>query len=147
METTTPAAVDTLKPDWCFIGLDETEYWTIEPRLMQWIERVLAVYAFNRNVQTNCCELTPSYFLTCLAYDAHTKPDTPDDIREEIFALMWETSREDSNTYSHVRTVERQALANPDWFATGTRNMPDDAENTPDAPDWVWEAWNANPQF
>lgn len=133
-----------IRPEWCVIGVDETAGWNLKPELSKWIDRILAHYAYNRRVATYCCEITPSYWLDCLTYDAHTKPDCPEEIRDEIHNELLSVSRE--GCYMHVSSIEALAKKNPQWHTVLGDKEPE-AENTDQTPEWVLESWNGNPKF
>lgn len=135
----------TLAPNWCIIGLDETQHWNIPAEFAPHIERILSVYAFNRNVYTHCCEFTPSYWLECLRHDPHTRIDTPDAMRERISEWALEVSAHDGASYFHVADIERAAKERPQWFAE--LGAQEDDANEPAPPEWVFESEAGNPSF
>ncbi len=114
---------------------------------MEHVERIVTHYGFNRAVETNCCELTPSFWLEVIGYEAHVGHSTPDSVREEIDELVRSTPTRDGSTYMHVKAVERLAAANPKRFTSYGDNDGEQEENCPDLPEWLFERWNSNPRF
>lgn len=90
------------------VALDETHYYNIDAADQPYINRILRVYLFDRNEQTHCCELTPSYYLIWLyasveLTDAGQALD--DDARGELYD-RYETEPGD-DCYMHCHTVDR----------------------------------------
>lgn len=61
METTLEPKTKIKIVDMHVIALDETKYWRED--IAKACGVIKRVYMFDRNEQTHCCELTPSYFL------------------------------------------------------------------------------------
>lgn len=119
MMTMTSKKIKTIRPDFWLIKFDQTEYWHLEPRLMQYIKRIIQICLMDRNENTYCCEMTPSY---CL-FPVETRADLHDplydgsnaseQLRDEIES---EISRwQDADCfYIHCRSVDNLlALNNP----------------------------------
>jgi hypothetical protein len=80
----------------------------IEPADAPYIRRILEGYVFDRNQQTHCCELTPSYYLLYLftsveLTDAGLALD--DDARGTLYDRYEAESSDDC--YVHCSDVER----------------------------------------
>jgi hypothetical protein len=130
--------------NWCYVGIDDTEHWYFRETLRQYVEKVLTVYAYNREAVTHCCEISPSYWMICVAYEVRCKPDTPDSIRELLQDIVQETSLMDSDCYRHAKWVETYANKNPELHC----ELGDTESDTPrEAEDRVHELWNQNPRF
>jgi len=59
---------DRLPIDIYAVNLDFTDDFAIDPADRPYIENIRAIFMFDRNQRTHCCELTPSYYLIHL-YD------------------------------------------------------------------------------
>ncbi len=73
------------------IALDFTRYFTIDEEDKPFIKAIKAVFFYEPDVATYCCELTPSYFLeylyTYVEYkDADDRPESTDKESEAIRA-------------------------------------------------------------
>ena len=140
----------TIKPSWCYIAIDETEFWSTFP-LREHVERILTVYAFNRNAHTHCCELTPSYRLEVVEYQPIVSASASDAEREAIYEEVMSVPICDSAHYRHVRNVEALIASHPERFAefSGELDEPDedDMNDVVMPPDRVVEAWHQNPKF
>ena len=139
----------TTKPAWCYIAIDETKHWNIA--LAHHIERILTIYAFNRNAATHCCEFTPSYWLEAVAFELIVLTSASDAERDSIYETVMGVSLRESSHYRHIRNVEAMIASYPKWFAefTGDLDEPgeDDMNDAIQPPDEVFEQWNTNPKF
>ena len=139
----------TTKPAWCYIAIDETKHWNIA--LAHHIERILTIYAFNRNAATHCCEFTPSYWLEAVAFQPIVLTSASDAERDSIYETVMGVSLRESSHYRHIRNVEAMIASHPKWFAefTGDLDEPgeDDMNDAIQPPDEVFEQWNTNPKF
>lgn len=112
---------DTIRPYWIVRRVDETQYWTIDKKDKQYVDKIIGVYYFNRNSHTYCCELTPSYWMIWHSDVIYFK-DLPEDDRQadEIRCRLAETyeqsSHDDNSCYVHVREVERAMQEHPENF-------------------------------
>ena len=52
-----------LRADIHVIALTETSHWTIREQDKPYLKSIVGIYCFNKNEQTHCCEITPSYEL------------------------------------------------------------------------------------
>ena len=115
------------------------------------IERILTIYAFNRNAATHCCEFTPSYWLEAVAFQPIVSASASDGERESIYETVMDVPLCESGHYRHVRNVEAMIASHPEWFAefTGELDEPDedDMNDAVSPPAEVFEQWNANPKF
>ena len=87
------------------VAIDETEYYNISEADAPFIERILSVYLFDRNQQTNLCEMASSYFLTHL-YDQVILVDDVDDCRREEIDDKYACQPVD-DIYVHCITIDR----------------------------------------
>ena len=130
--------------NWCYIGIDDTEHWHFRDALRPYVDKVITVYAYNSEAATHCCEITPSYWMICVAYEVQCKPDTPERIREMLHDIMQETSLTDSDCYRHVRWVDNHASRYPELHY----ELGDTGADTPrESEDIVHERWHQNPRF
>lgn len=103
---------DTLPIDaWC-IALDETANYYIKPEHRPLVRKILGVYLFDRNVQTHCGELTPSYYLIHLYDQVIAEDDATESQREELYASYEAEQAQDR--YMHCARVERIMSAHPE---------------------------------
>lgn len=119
-----------VKPDWRCVGFNHTRYFNIAEEDRPYIEKIMAVYFFDKNEYTYCCELTPSYDMRFLHHTVHCDIDTPEDVRERInerYELVY-----DEDCYMHVSDVDKF-----DNIAYGEV----DEDTTEDN---IREYWNAN---
>jgi hypothetical protein len=139
------------KPDWCFIRLDETSFWNMPADVSPYVKHVFGIYAFNRNEQTYCCEITPSYFLQLIAHDwEHTSElyDLPNceqlrEVAADFFTSVFPSP--DSDQYYHVSLIKKLIAADPAGFhAAGDIADPDSDEHEINM---LCEYWNPNPKF
>jgi hypothetical protein len=85
-----------------YITVDETKYWNQSILDKIGDGRIKAVYLFNPEEKTYCCEITPSYYLTFAGYYVTKEVD------EETFELIQTTSGEDHYRYCHSIVGEKE---------------------------------------
>ncbi len=81
---TTETETERLPIDAWAVCLDETGHYNIDPADAPYIAAIHGVYVFDRNQQTHCCELTPSYYLIHLYDSVLFTGDVSDEKREEL---------------------------------------------------------------
>ena len=91
------------------IALDETEYYTIDGADKPFIKAIYGVYMYDKNVQTHCCEFTPSYWLIHvedrIVFTDRCADD--DDRREKLDAKYnYDYLKDDSSCYMHCHDVD-----------------------------------------
>ena len=134
------------------VAIDETDDWLFEKKEAGLIDQIHTVYAFDRNEQTYCAEMTPSFYLIPVEYVTKYTQDanawllkcvdktasavpTPDELRDiqDEFAEEWEDAIRDvfydaKPIYVHCSTVEAMKIFN-------VEELPCDAGD-----DWQLEA-------
>lgn len=85
-----------MKADIRVITINETRLWNDE--IQKACGKIETVYMYDKTVQTNCCEITPSYDLTPLYYI------TEKSISDEIYSEM--ESQEKESIYMHCAVVD-----------------------------------------
>ena len=136
-----------IKPDWWYIGLDARNYWRIPSRFEDRIDKLLLVCAFNRNERTNCCELTPSYYLHKIVYDVHVKAGVDDALRQEIYDFIAEGASADDSGYYHVSLIEQLLKQTPTATHHLGREFIDEDDDDSDVQDKLHDIWHSNPKF
>ena len=102
-----------VKPEWRYVKIDETHYWDEESNARKLGKRLIATYAYNKNSQTFCCSLTPSYWLLYLGTEAQYEADLTDEQRELIENDIQESEREEQCGYytcSFIDNMESKPL-------------------------------------
>lgn len=116
---------------YCF-SQNITEYYTIENKDKPFIKQIIAIYFYDAESHTYCCEITPSYLLENLSGDIIFSDDCPDDIKDELLN-KYIYSQEWDDAYMHcsdVKSIKNQHHYGP-------------AENS----DEVREYYQGNPVF
>ena len=134
-----------LRPDWCFIGLDQTADWHLPAVLMQHVEKILTVCAFDRSSQTHCCEVTPSYWLECVCFSVVYKDGVPDRKRDDVENEIMAVPASESSCYMHARVVDR--MMSTAAFSHVAGDIAPDEDEDERQRDAVFEYWNSNPKF
>jgi hypothetical protein len=130
-----------IEPDWCLIKMDERHHWRDD--IQEKTKAIWAVYAFDRNSRTFCCELTPSYELHFIACDEEPIDDISDDDRDELSEDIMRGTHDyfdQAVTYMHVSVVERFIKEKPDRLRQVT--LDDDEITGGEEADWIGEHWN-----
>jgi hypothetical protein len=98
--------------DWTFdirvISLDETEYYAIDEADRPFIKAMRGVYMYDKNQQTHCCELTPSYWLIHVEDQViftDKCPDYDDEKRDEL-EQKYANSTDTNGIYMHCHDVD-----------------------------------------
>ena len=136
-----------IKPDWWFIGLDAKNHWRLPSRFEARIDKILLISAFNRNETTNCCELTPSYYLHAIAYEAYFKGVVDDKLQEEIRDFVAEASIEDDAGYYHVSLIEGLLKKHTTCTYHLGNDFIEDDDSESEVQDKLHDIWNSNPKF
>lgn len=149
----------TIRPRFCYIGLDETAHWRIPSKLLPYVARIYGIYVFNRSEHTHCCELTPSHWLECVdfewaASDAfNALPEREcDDIAEAVRGMLLDAPTAESSHYRHVAHVDRliESGSHRGFHEAGDLShiLDDDDLNDPSTVlNVLMEYWHANPRF
>jgi hypothetical protein len=87
--------------DFRYIKKDETKYWETSLRQKFSISKITAVYVFDAEEHTYCCELTPSHYLVFCGYEYDSTRELTDDEKEELDNLFTENGGDDNNYYQH----------------------------------------------
>lgn len=118
-----------IKPDFWLVALDETPYWMLPADIMQHIERIEAVFVFDRNEATYLCEMTPSY---CLYLVEHRPVFKDDDLDERIKERGYDTIQgafiDDDIDYMHCHAMDQliEKLKNEEYRVAHYGAVPDD---------------------
>jgi hypothetical protein len=96
-----------VKPDIKYVKIDETRHWNPDFLAKYGIERMVAVYVYDANTYTYCCELTPSHWLEFIETQPETKEWLEDnEVREEMYDAIMEAQFQcDNDCYMHVHAV------------------------------------------
>src|SRR5260221_6792761 len=97
-------ATPIIQPDFKVIRFDHTEYWDEKIVARTKGGKLWSVYLFDKNQNTYCCELTPSYclyFIECYAEMCNGE-QSPDDLDEEV-----RNEPDESVIYMHCGSVDR----------------------------------------
>ena len=86
------------------VKIDETQYWT--PDIIEKAGKIWAVYLYDADEGTFCCELTPSYFLEPLYYSPEKFIEGIDE-REQVEDAFDEVLRDDRGRYFHCKDIDR----------------------------------------
>jgi hypothetical protein len=73
-----------IAPDYRLLAIDESQYFDKEQLKELEIDKVITVYAYNRNLHVYCCELRPSYELYEVESVAITKKSMDDELYDKI---------------------------------------------------------------
>jgi len=92
MDTTT-----IIKSDIRVVAIDETRHWI--DRIQKACGKIEAVYIYDASVQTNLCEITPSYYLETMYYV--TEKEISDEMWSELNANMSE-----NDAYHHCNGID-----------------------------------------
>lgn len=98
------------------IKLDHTEYFSIAEADKPYINKIMAVFLYDKNSHTHCCELTPSYWMNFLyheieftekgnALDEVGYPSEEYDKREELLDSY--ENEPDDGMYVHVWNIDQ----------------------------------------
>lgn len=119
------------------ISIDETRNYNIKPEHEEYIDKILGVYLYDKNMPTVVCEITPSYYLIHLYDEVVIKDGSyavlPDENeiydREEIYET-YENTGISEDIYVHVSTVDRleKSLSNERfrYYIEGEEELPED---------------------
>lgn len=125
-----------MSPDYYIIKIPDRYAWSKE--LQDRTKNIWSVYAFDRNSETNLCEITPSYCLMYLSVDYEPVDDLTEDQLEALHCNMNEGSAtSEPVTYMHVRDVEAMIASSPELVRKSSSEF-DTAECETDT-----ERWNA----
>lgn len=86
------------------VAFDETGNYRIAEKHRPFIQSIRGVYLFNRNEETYCCELTPSYFLIHLYDEVIFEGEVSEELRDEISQKYEHCGGDD--IYVHCRTID-----------------------------------------
>jgi hypothetical protein len=142
-------AATEIKPNWCFVRLDETDDWNLPDSIKAYVAKVYGIYAFNRNSHTHCCEITPSYWMIAIAWDfepTEALNKLGDRERDNMLELIEDTLREaslqDSCHYRHVAPLEK-VITSGKCKCHEAGELSDEVHPL----DALCEYWNPNPKF
>jgi hypothetical protein len=107
-----------LKVEVTLVRYDETKAYNLDrfpaETAPKKVKSIHEVYLFDRNSQTYCCEITPSYWLEYLRSDVEWNEEPTEEERnameEELITI---NANADNSCYRHVRDVEAYVKANP----------------------------------
>lgn len=100
-------ATRTLPIDARVVALDETRYYSIDEQDKPYIKEIRAMYMYDKNEVTHCCELTPSYWLVHL-YNQVITTDDGGELPEEHKGRLYEKYEHEpsDDIYVHCRVVD-----------------------------------------
>lgn len=87
-----------IKSDIRVVAIDETRHWTKE--IQDLCGTIKTVYMYDSSVQTHCCEITPSYYLTPLYYIIENE------VSDETYDLVNENLANEEPMYMHCNVVD-----------------------------------------
>jgi hypothetical protein len=73
-----------IRPDWQAVEIDETDLYAFEEADKPLIEKVTAVYFFDRNEITFLCSAQKNYYLRGLYVNVYVKADVPEAEKERV---------------------------------------------------------------
>lgn len=133
------------------IAIDETEFYTFPAEHAPYIDRILAVYLYDRNERTHLCELTASNFMRFLHHVVRLTEageNLSDEEREKLYD-EYEVGNTGEDQYMHCTTLDRLAKAgtpeNYDHYGA-TEVSYEDSEYD-DQIEGLIEHLNGNPPF
>lgn len=94
METATK-----IQSDIRVVAIDETQHWNDE--MKEKCGKIETVYIYDANVQTNCCEVTPSYYLEPLYYNIEN--EVSDEVHEQVQSELVN----DEGNYFNCRFIDQ----------------------------------------
>jgi hypothetical protein len=125
------------------VGFDQTADWNLAPEDKPWIKEIRAVYLFDRNTVTYCCEVTPSYYMR-FCYHAFVFIDgTPDEVCSRIQEQYGTEPQDDC--YMHHAGVDRFIDDHPEWVHHTSPELPESLSETGEAFDDLYEWCCCNP--
>lgn len=91
------------------VKIEDTKYWCDNIRSR--VKHIYGVYLYDQSVSTNCCEITPSYDLRWVGFEAEGIDGHPvsGDLLDEILE-GYALSDHDNDRYVHVTAVEKIPL-------------------------------------
>lgn len=148
----------TIRPNWCFIRLNEhMEHWNLPDAIKPYVAAIYGVYAFDRNLHTHCCEVTPSYYLHCMDWDwdftpaANLLPDAERsakmDAISEFFFGDCHTYLEGCSGYHHAHHIEAMIQHDKTVRFHQAGDIDPDGEHADDEEGMLAEYWHPNPKF
>lgn len=133
------------------IAIDETEHYTFPVEDRPYIKKILAVYLYDANERTHCCELTPSHFLRYLYHVVRLTEagENLSDERREDFYTDYEVSNFNEDVYMHCATLEQLAEAGTpeDYHNYGATGVSYEDSDYDDQIEGLVEHLNGNPPF
>lgn len=87
------------------VALEETKYW--DPEIIKKTGRIFTTYAYNPEEATNCCEITPSYYL--IPVDFFCENTISDSFQESVYH-DWSIATEPC--YVHCHVIDNMAEVN-----------------------------------
>lgn len=106
----TTTAAKKIVPSILAVRMDETEYWVDAFLKKYQIKRVWAVYVYNQNHHTHCCEITPSYELHFVEYQFEYEDgvEHPDALIDEIDGERYKAQADaEPVSYYHTHVIDR----------------------------------------
>jgi hypothetical protein len=96
-----------IQPDFRAMRIDETDYWNDEIKAQLKGGQIWAVYVFDKNQVTHCCEITPSYAMHFIEYygEMGNGELTSDELDEEIRSA----GIDEPVTYIHCSGIDKLA--------------------------------------
>ncbi len=116
---------------------DVTRYYTLPAEDAADIEKILHVYIYDSGQQTNCCEITPSYYCEYLYTSIHFRDGVSDERRNDLQErYAHEHDGNDECVYIHCRDLDAntRTVPLPAW-----EYREDAADNEDDSYAAVWE--------
>ena len=88
--------------------MDETNNYNLDPRESGYIQSIRGAYLYDRNEQTCCCEITPSYDLLHL-YDEVVFNEEGEKLSEEEKSVIYDIYENCSgdDIYVHCHTIDK----------------------------------------
>lgn len=87
-----------IKSDIRVVAIDETRHWDKE--IQDLCGTIKTVYMYDSSVQTRCCEITPSYYLTPLYYVIENE------VSDEVWDMVNDNLVNEEPMYMHCHVVD-----------------------------------------
>ena len=87
-----------IKSDIRVVAIDETRHW--DEAIQKACGTIKTVYMYDSSVQTRCCEVTPSYYLTPLYYVIENE------VSDEVYEMVNENLANEEPIYMHCGVVD-----------------------------------------
>lgn len=111
-------------PDWRAVALDETYAFNLQEEDKPFIQKIMAVYFFDRNTITYLCSSQRCYWLQGLHYTVHFAEKTPEEILERICARYTDDEGPEDSYYVEwdIEPLPMTSFREPGRFRCGSRS-------------------------